>query len=35
MNPDIIHHLDEYVKAQHYRLLNSVLIYKGDEIALE
>lgn len=31
----MIHELDRYVKQQHYRLLNSVLIYKGNELILE
>ncbi|HBL84664.1 MAG: serine hydrolase [Clostridiales bacterium GWF2_38_85] len=35
MNPELIHRFDEYAKAHHYRLLNSVLIYKGDKIVLE
>lgn len=31
----MISHLDEYVKQKHYRLLNSVLIYKNNNIILE
>lgn len=31
----MISELDEYVKSRHYRLLNSVLVYKDDEIILE
>lgn len=31
----MIEKLDAYVKSKHYRLLNSVLVYKGDEIILE
>lgn len=35
MNYKLAHRLDEYVKQQHYRLLNSVLVYKGDEVIVE
>lgn len=35
MNLELSYQIDEYVKSRHYRLLNSVLIFQGDEIIFE
>lgn len=35
MNYELAQRLDEYVKQNHYRLLNSVLIYRGGELIVE
>jgi len=35
MNYELIRYLDEYIKQKRYRLINSVLLYKNNELILE
>ena len=35
MNFELSDRVDEYVKSRHYRLLNSILLYKDDELLIE
>ena len=35
MNTDYLNTIDDYIKQKHYRLVNSVLVYKDNEIVYE
>jgi len=35
MNWEFVNNLDEYIKMQRYRLVNSVLVYQNDELVFE
>lgn len=35
MNMEFLEHLDDYLKAKRYRLVNSVLVYENDELVFE
>ncbi len=35
MTADLPHNVDEYIKQKHYRLVNSVVVYKDNNLILE
>lgn len=35
MKVELANHIDEYIKQKRYRLINSILLYKDDELILE